>query len=179
MRALTLVLLTSLCLAPVGAEARARRHGHAPRAQPVVVELFTAQGCGSCDPANAVLKRLSDRGDVIALTYSVDYWDYTGWTDTFAKPEFTERQQAYVDRLKLREIYTPEIVVDGQRETAALDGDKVDALISRAAKARRTQGGALAIRRKGRQVEVGARGARAARRRSGWCATSPARTASG
>ena len=70
---------------------------------PVVVELFTAQGCASCGEANAHVAKLADKPGVLALTFSVDYWDYLGWADTFAKPEFAERQKAYVAKLALRE----------------------------------------------------------------------------
>jgi hypothetical protein len=102
----------------------------------VLVELFTAQGCGPCAEANAHIDRLSERTDVLALTFSVDYWDYLGWTDTFARPEFTERQRAYVTRLKLREPYTPQVVVDGREETQARRGADLEPLI-RAARAAR------------------------------------------
>jgi len=61
---------------------------------PVVVELFTAQGCASCGEANAYVAKLADRPNVIALTFSVDYWDYLGWAETSAKPEFDEGQKA-------------------------------------------------------------------------------------
>src|SRR4029079_15369870 len=81
---------------------------------PVVVELFTAQGCASCGDANAYLAKLADRPGVLALTLPVDYWDYLGWADTFAKPEFAERQKAYVSKLSLREPYTPQVVVAGR-----------------------------------------------------------------
>ena len=64
----------------------------AAQAQPVVVELFTSQGCSSCPPANASLAAISNRPDVLALSFGVTYWDYLGWKDTFAKPEFTQRQ---------------------------------------------------------------------------------------
>ena len=65
---------------------------------PVVVELFTAQGCSSCGKANQVAAELAKQDGVLALTYSVDYWDYLGWKDTFAKPVFAERQRAAVAR---------------------------------------------------------------------------------
>ena len=68
--------------------------------QPVVLELFTSQGCSSCPPAEAVIGKVADRPDVIALTFSVTYWDHLGWKDTFARPEFTERQVAYADITK-------------------------------------------------------------------------------
>jgi len=61
--------------------------------EPVVVELFTAQGCSGCPEANALLEGLAERPGVIALTYAVDYWDYLGWPDTFAQPAFAERQR--------------------------------------------------------------------------------------
>ena len=80
----TAALLSLILLAwPVGVAARS----------PVLVELFTAQGCASCRGADAHVARLAERPGVLALTFSVDYWDYLGWTDTFAKPEYAERQK--------------------------------------------------------------------------------------
>jgi hypothetical protein len=105
---------------------------------PVLVELFTAQGCKSCDEANAYVTELADRKGVVALTFSVDYWDYLGWTDTSAKPEFTRRQQAYVTRLALREPYTPQVVVDGQHEGSGLKPQEIDNVIRTTSEARRT-----------------------------------------
>src|SRR6478609_8268970 len=102
---------------------------------PVLVELFTAQGCGSCNDANGYLGKLAERPGVVALTFSVDYWDYLGWTDTFAKPEYAERQKAYVTRLKLREPYTPQVVVDGHEEAQGLKGGEVERLVRAAAAA--------------------------------------------
>ena len=119
--ALALILLAW----PVGAAAK----------PPVLVELFTAQGCGACRDANTYLARLADRPGVLALTFSVDYWDYLGWTDTFAKPEYAERQKAYVNRLKLREPYTPQVVVDGRQEAQGLKSAEVDRLVRQAAAA--------------------------------------------
>ena len=81
---------------------------------PVVVELFTAQGCSSCGKANQLAAELSQRDDVLALTYSVDYWDYLGWKDTFAKPVFAERQRAYAKKFALRDVPTPQMVVGGR-----------------------------------------------------------------
>jgi hypothetical protein len=103
--------------------------GAAAAKPPVLVELFTAQGCGSCSEANGYVARLAERPGVLALTYSVDYWDYLGWTDTFAKPEFAERQKAYVARLKLREPYTPQVVVDGREQAQGLKTAEVDRLV--------------------------------------------------
>lgn len=81
--------------------------------QPVVVELFTAQGCSSCPPADALLARLVDHHSVIPLALHVDYWDYIGWTDKFASPAFTERQKAYARAIGSRTIYTPQIIIAG------------------------------------------------------------------
>ena len=104
----------------------------AAKPPPVVVELYTAQGCASCGEANANLAKLSARADVLALTFPVDYWDYLGWPDTFAKPEFTDRQKAYVTRLALREPYTPQVVVDGRAQAGGLQTEKVEKLIAQA-----------------------------------------------
>lgn len=99
---------------------------------PVVIELFTAQGCSACPKANVLLNSYADRSHVLALTFPVDYWDYLGWRDTFAQPAFTERQRAYADRLKLRSLTTPEFVIDGAREASGSDSAKIDKLIESA-----------------------------------------------
>ena len=102
----------------------------------MLVELFTAQGCATCQPADAVLADLAKRKDVLALTFSVDIWDFLGWPDTFAQPEFTARQRAYVKRLKLREMSTPEMVVQGAAHSPGLDADEVSGLIDNADRAK-------------------------------------------
>ena len=96
---------------------------------PVVVELFTAQGCGSCGAASAHVSGLAADKGVIALTFAVDYWDYLGWKDTFAKPEFADRQRAYEKRFDVAEVFTPQVVVDGRAQTAAVKADEVDKLV--------------------------------------------------
>jgi hypothetical protein len=78
-----------------------------------VVELFTSQGCSSCPRADALLAQLAGRDDVIALSMSVDYWDYLGWKDTLASPRFSERQRAYALARGDGAIYTPQAVVNG------------------------------------------------------------------
>src|SRR5438552_18974562 len=95
----------------------------------VLVELYTAQGCRTCAEANGLVGKLAERPGVLPLTFSVDYWDYLGWTDTFAKPEFAERQKAYVTRLGVREPYTPQVVVDGRAEAAGLKPQAVEKLV--------------------------------------------------
>ncbi|GJM03613.1 MAG: hypothetical protein DHS20C08_21140 [Rhodomicrobium sp.] len=78
-----------------------------------VVELFTSQGCSSCPPADALLESYVNRQDVVALSYSVDYWDYLGWRDTFGSAANSERQRAYAKRRGDRAVYTPQAVVNG------------------------------------------------------------------
>ena len=145
----------ALLAAPPAAEARLHRR-HAPAApRPVLVELFTAQGCEGCPQADLDLADLARKKGMIALSFSVDIWDYTGWTDTLAQPEFTQRQQAYVKRLKLREIYTPEVVVDGAGEAAGSDKEAVAALIGKTAR-NRVRGPKIGFASDGDKVSLGA-----------------------
>ncbi len=81
--------------------------------QPVIVELFTSQGCSSCPPADALLAKLAEKPGVLPLALHVDYWDYIGWPDDFAEPAFTERQKAYARAAGERTIYTPQMIVGG------------------------------------------------------------------
>lgn len=80
---------------------------------PVVLELFTAQGCASCPPADDMMLDLAQREDVIALALHVDYWDYIGWVDSFADPENGQRQQRYARRHGQSTIYTPQVIING------------------------------------------------------------------
>ena len=81
--------------------------------RPVVVELFTSQSCSSCPPADAVFDKLSDRNEVILLSYHVNYWDYLGWKDTLAKEEFSQRQYDYAHARGDMDVYTPQAIVQG------------------------------------------------------------------
>lgn len=102
----------------------------AAQAQPVVVELFTSQGCSSCPPANASLASISNRPDVLALSFGVTYWDYLGWKDTFAKPEFTQRQVSYERSLGHDGPFTPQIVVNGASDTVGNRLGDVERLVA-------------------------------------------------
>lgn len=100
-----------------------------PDPLPVVVELFTSQGCSSCPPADAMLAGLSDEPDILPLSFHVDYWDYLGWADSFARPEFTARQERYARAAGERSVYTPQIIVDGQDTAVALGPAQLMGLI--------------------------------------------------
>lgn len=80
---------------------------------PVVVELFTSQGCAACPPADKLLETLADRDDVIALALHVDYWDYIGWTDSFGHAQFSNRQKAYARAKGRGSVYTPQMIIGG------------------------------------------------------------------
>ena len=110
----------------------------AAQSQPVVVELYTSQGCSSCPPADEFLGKLANRNDVIALSLHVDYWDYIGWKDVFAKPQFTARQHAYAKAAGKRMVYTPQMVIAGQNSVVGTKPAEVERLIKthRAAPAR-------------------------------------------
>jgi hypothetical protein len=80
---------------------------------PVLIELFTSQGCSSCPPADALLNQLRNEPNLITLSFSVDYWNYLGWRDTLSSPENSERQRDYALARGDGRVYTPQIVVDG------------------------------------------------------------------
>jgi hypothetical protein len=81
---------------------------------PVVVELFTSQGCNSCPPADRLLGQLTGRDDVLPLSFHVTYWDRLGWPDTFGLADSTHRQELYADWLGLGRLYTPQMVIGGR-----------------------------------------------------------------
>lgn len=117
------VLAVSAGLGSAGAVKAADR-------RPVVVELFTSQGCSSCPPANANLIALSKRQDVLALSFAVTYWDRLGWKDIFGKPEFTQRQAVYEPALGQDGPFTPQIVVEGRSTAVGADLHEIEALIA-------------------------------------------------
>lgn len=105
--------MAALVLAPGALAQRGGMNVPEHAVRPVVMELFSSQGCGNCPKANATIQKLAERSDVIALTYPVNIWDYLGWDDTFAKPEFTDRQKRYNRALGYRGPYTPQVVYSG------------------------------------------------------------------
>lgn len=98
-----------------------------PRA---VLELFTSQGCSSCPPADRYVSDIADRPDVIALTFAVDYWDYLGWRDTLANPLHAKRQKAYAYVRGDRQIYTPQMIVNGVGHAIGSDRAAVERAVS-------------------------------------------------
>jgi len=126
-RALLFLLL--LVLAPVIAPTASAAGAKPPT---VLVELYTAQGCSSCRAANDHLARIADQPGVLALTFAVDYWDYLGWPDTFAQPAFAERQRAYAKAMSIREVYTPQVVVNGRYQTGGVRSEQIDELVAKA-----------------------------------------------
>lgn len=105
---------------------------------PVLVELFTSEGCSSCPPADKLLAALQQQqpvanAHVIVLEEHVDYWDKEGWHDRFSSSQFTERQNLYAPRLKFDDPYTPQMIVDGQTQFLGSDSNKAVASITQAA----------------------------------------------
>src|SRR5581483_3760409 len=84
--------------------------------RPAVVELFTSEGCSSCPPAEAYVGELANRSDVLALAYHVDYWDELGWRDRFELTQATTRQEKYGQVLRLHNVYTPQVILDGRAD---------------------------------------------------------------
>ena len=98
-----------------------------PRA---VLELFTSQGCSSCPPADKLIGELAKDSSIVALTLPVDYWDYLGWKDTFALHGHTKRQRAYADVRGDREVYTPQVVVNGMMHVLGSDKAAIEKAIT-------------------------------------------------
>lgn len=118
--------------------AAALSHRSAVAQNPVVVELFTSEGCSSCPPADALLLQLSRQGTIdgvplVLLGEHVDYWNYIGWTDRFSTSQFSRRQNAYAKALP-SSVYTPQMVIDGRTQFVGNDAAEVAARIAAAAK---------------------------------------------
>jgi hypothetical protein len=91
-----------------------------------VLELFTSQGCSSCPPADRILSQLSRDPSVLALSFPVDYWDYIGWKDTLAAPNYTARQKAYASASGKGQVYTPQVIVNGLADAVGSDLEAIE-----------------------------------------------------
>ena len=116
-----LILIAAVLATAVSAGA-----GETVRSRPIgVVELFTSQGCSNCPKADRAIETLAGRDDVITVAYHVDYWNYMGWQDTLSARENTERQYGYAKALGIRNVFTPQIVLNGVRDTKLTNPDRL------------------------------------------------------
>lgn len=119
-------------------ESRPTAHVSGSANSTVIVELFTSEGCSSCPPADSLLKKLSEEAaipgvEIIALEEHVDYWDHLGWKDPFSSSAFTERQNDYARKFGNGGAYTPQMVIDGQKEVVGSRSQEARELIQKAA----------------------------------------------
>jgi len=121
---LSLFAVTALCATDQG-----QAETSAPE-KPVVVELFTSQGCSSCPPADALLGELASLPNVVALAFHVDYWDDIGWRDRYEIPAAASRQVRYVDTLSLSSAFTPQVVIDGKSSYVGSDRHRILAALA-------------------------------------------------
>jgi hypothetical protein len=136
MRRLVLTLLlaitaSALTQGPVRAQASAEPQ-EAKRG-PVLLELFTSQGCSACPPADKLLASLAPREDLIVLSFHVSYWDHMGWSDPFAIPASTRRQRGYARAMRSRSIYTPQMIIQGAAAAVGSDEARIATLVREAA----------------------------------------------
>jgi hypothetical protein len=126
--------------------------------QPVLVELFTSQGCSSCPPADELLRHIardpSLRGRAIPLAFHVDYWDHLGWRDPFSSRTWTQRQAEYVRALHLESAYTPQVVINGSRQMVGSSSTQIYRAIEEESK--RAPEGSVSVRREGENVVIDA-----------------------
>jgi hypothetical protein len=128
------------------------RPAHAdPRA---VVELFTSQGCSSCPPADRIIGELAKDPSVIALSMPIDYWDYLGWKDTLADSRFTARQKAYSQMRGDREVYTPQVIVNGSAHVIGSDRASIESAIGNTKKADGVMSVPVTMSQAGKQITV-------------------------
>jgi len=128
------------------------RPAHAdPRA---VIELFTSQGCSSCPPADKILGELAKDPSVIALSMPIDYWDYLGWKDTLADSRFTARQKAYSQVRGDREVYTPQVVVNGSLHVVGSDRSGIENAISLTTKSDGVMSLPITMTQAGKQINI-------------------------
>ena len=119
-------------LVAAGALAAGATQVQAGERTPVVIELYTSQGCASCQPASRVLGEFAREPGVIALTFPITYWDYLGWKDVYAQPAFTARQRAYASLRGERQVFTPQAIVNGEPSMIRSDRMSLERALRRA-----------------------------------------------
>src|ERR1700719_4527980 len=122
-----------------------------PRA---VVELFTSQGCSSCPPADQIIGELAQDPAVIALSMPIDYWHYLVWKDTLPDSRFSARQKAYSQMRGDREVYTPQVVVNGSAHVIGSDRAGIENAISNTRKADGVMSVPVTVTQTGKQINV-------------------------
>jgi hypothetical protein len=148
-------LILVLAVVAVIAALTLTMHGAPPKLgpTPVVVELFTSQGCSSCPPADALIHDIARdpalRGRVIPLAFHVDYWDQLGWRDPFSSAEWSKRQVRYTRAMRLSSAYTPQAVIGGTRELVGSNRSALSAALEGASNAKPAGNVALTVRRDG------------------------------
>jgi hypothetical protein len=143
-----LILAAGACLAGRGLAVAATQ----PR--PAIIELFTSQGCSSCPTADAFMEKLASMPDVMALSYNVDYWDYLGWRDTLASAANSQRQYDYAKARGDMDVYTPQIICDGQSHYVGSNQKAILAAIDRVRAAKPVNWVPMAIARQGDELTV-------------------------
>lgn len=110
----------------------------AQETSPVVVELFTSQGCAACPPANDYFAEVTQRPGIVALSFHVDYWNYLGWVDPYSSKKATYRQKMYAMNLRQTGVFTPQVVIQGRRGEVGSDRRAIESAIDEARKAKRS-----------------------------------------
>jgi hypothetical protein len=151
-----LLIIGLTCAGSVWVSGSSSRSDHDDGSRtPVVVELFTSEGCSSCPPADLLLQKFDAQpiagAQLIVLSEHVDYWNHIGWTDPYSSRAYSDRQSAYGKRLRLESVYTPQMIVDGDQEFVGSDSSVAKKALEKAA----AQTGKIPVRVSGVRVEGG------------------------
>ena len=141
---LTFLVLTNITFSQQASNLRANKKKTVAKSQPILVELFTSQGCANCPPAEKnlayfQLEQPFDNAELITLAFHVDYWNNPNWKDEFSSSLFTQRQKVYDRKFRTGKIYTPQMVVDGERQFVGSSFKKAKKAVSKAVKKAKAQ----------------------------------------
>jgi hypothetical protein len=154
LRAITFGLMLAAIGQSAGAKPSDTAHKSEP-AHPILLELFTSQGCSDCPAADQLVAELASRGDVIALSLPITYWDILGWKDTFATDANTKRQKSYATTMNRSGIYTPQMIIDGRMDVVGNQRDRVmQALDVRTSAVSREISVPIALRKISSRIEI-------------------------